>query len=360
MRHKVIRATTTLFVVCCFHDLARADDPLPADVMREIHSAKLWDTIDIKRNTTWVSNTRILRTKELNFEGPSTLQFGIGAFEARGSASQAPPIIIVAGEITLHDGTLPAVISRVSDRAIIEKFSLNGVDRKTAARGLPDFGLYEFSDDGSNGARSGGNGHNGANGGDGKTYEGPDLYIFVGAIRGLEKPGTEKGPLLKVVFPGVAGGNGGHGGSGGPGGRGAHGDDGGPAGFFNEGCKGGLPGGRGGRGGIGGQAGSGGNGGHGTQVVIYGAQDDLKLAEEVMSFDISGGQRGIQGQPGDPGMPGEPGESGMPHDVCGGGAPQAPTPKPNPPNFGEGWDGYKGADGRALFREWAGVADLLN
>jgi len=245
-------------------------------------------------------------------------------------------VAIVADKIKFTAPLKKATIKRSFDI-----FASNG------SRGLP-------GGDGANGGSSGRHGHSGhegqpgGTGGMGKTMQLPTLYIITNEVLSQKSSTAPDYINLKLIFPGLDGGNGGTGGIGGRGGNGGHGRDG-SDGVFD--CRSGAgDGGIGGTAGKGGQGGDAGNGGDGANIVFVGSTEAL----EVLSYSIiinTGGDAGIPGQGGSAGSPGAGGRRGGSSTHCGWGDNGNDGGYPSPRSLGSG---NKGSEGKK------GAVDKLN
>jgi hypothetical protein len=189
---------------------------------------------------------------------------------------------------------------------------------------------------------SGGAGKTGGKGGNGQTLKLPTLYIITNEVLSQKSSTAPDYINLKLIFPGLDGGNGGTGGIGGKGGNGGSGRKG-SDGLVD--CKSGAgDGGTGGTAGKGGQGGNAGNGGQGGNIVFVGSTEAL----EVLSYSIiinTGGDTGIAGQGGSAGSPGAGGNRGNSSRSCGWGDNGSDGVYPSPRNLGNGGLGSEGKKG---------------
>lgn len=201
---------------------------------------------------------------------------------------------------------------------------------------------------GANGGRSGRHGSSGVpgqpggKGGNGQTLKLPTLYIIANEVLSQKSSTAPDYINLKLIFPGLDGGNGGTGGIGGKGGNGGNGRKG-SDGVID--CRSGAgDGGTGGTAGKGGQGGNAGDGGDGANIVFVGSTEAL----EILSYSIiinTGGDTGIAGQGGSAGSPGAGGNRGNSSTHCGWGDNGRDGGYPSPRNLGNGSLGKEGNKG---------------
>jgi hypothetical protein len=259
---------------------------------------------------------------------------------------RVPHIIIAAQRLRLTD--VSRIYSIMRDPAIR---GMSGGDGTDGARGSPSF----IPDRGSRPGRHGGDGENGRAGEAGETLAHPDVYLIIGEIE--SQTGSALNSSVRLLFPGLNGGDGGQGGNGGRGGDGERGNTSSNNLFTcTSGPGRGGNGGDGGRYGLGGAAGSGSNG---ANIYLIGPADVIDI---LSYFPIRNGG-GLAGEPGQCGRSGPGGRRGLEgplvthcnaagRDGVSGASPERPNPC-------TGAVGDPGAFGR-VFAVTAPVASLFN
>ena len=321
----------TLLTVVCF--VSHGQNALTDEMINKINLAEKQDIFSVAETVKF--DGQILKADEIVFAPNSVLEL---------TNLEYPWIIIIADKIKFTAPLKKAIIRRNFD-----VFAASGVRGSQGANG-------------SNGTRSGrhgttgGAGESGEKGGAGETKQLPKVYIVTNSVIGQESEQAPDFINLKLIFPGVDGGNGGTGGIGGNGGRGGNGRDGSDGPFD---CRSGAgDGGNGGIAGKGGQGGDAGNGGNGSDIIFIGSEQAL----EVLSYSIiinTGGDGGIKGQPGISGSPGSGGNRGNSSTHCGWGdrGKQGAYPSPKDNGYGkEGAEGEKGKVNKYLISEYSNIA----
>jgi hypothetical protein len=283
-------------------------DVLPATVRDLTLASPVQQIININKDS--VLSTPILKAEKLLFEPGAKL-----------TISQMPHkvVVIYAEEMLFAAPQEGVVIQRAADWR-----APDGIDGSRGTAGRAGIG----HPDGRNG-QSGGTGDPGADGQAGDTVGVPDLYIIAGKI--TVQPGQDPSAVrMRIMMPGVAGGDGGAGGPGGAGGAGADGRAGSWQQFPPKCLRSAGSGGNGGNGGDGGRGGDAAAGSNGGNIFYVGPRS----VTEVLQFSTvrnDGGASGLAGKGGAGGTGGRGGARGARPGNCGGGA--------------SGLDGDAGRDG---------------
>ena len=316
---KNLKTPFSLFLTILIYSISYGQNKLTNEMIDKINATEKQSIYSIAETVKF--DKQILRADEIVFAPNSVLELTNMDFEY---------IILVADKIKFTAPLKKATIKRS-----FEVFAESGKDGSNGSNGT-------------NGTTGGKNGSDGTSGGvgekgeKGKTKELPKIYIITNQVTSQASEQAPDYINLKLLFPGIDGGNGGGGGRGGQGGNGGDGRKS-SSGLVD--CKrGGGDGGNGGQAGKGGQGGDAGDGGSGADIIFIGSESAL----EVLSYSViinTGGDSGIPGQGGAVGFPGFGGGPGAGSVHCHGGDTGSKGGIPDPSNEGIGNVGLEGQKG---------------